>query len=163
MIFQAAACRLPRSPDPDEQKCGDQRELVKGVEEKEIERSECSHGAGGNQQEAGVEGVFVLGDFAGEPDGRERYDRREEHHHQAQAIDAEGEIDPPLAADRQRSNEREILLARARIRRKQRAVAASVKTAAAERRCGAPARRAESASAASSGQKTMKSRITGKP
>ena len=86
-------------PDPDEQERGNQREFVKGVEEKEIERSECARGAASNEKEAGIEGVFALRDFAGEGNGRERYDRGEEHHHQAQAIDAETKVDPPLAAD----------------------------------------------------------------
>src|SRR5207302_4119000 len=42
-------------PDSDEQESGNQRELVKGVEEKEIERSECPHGAASNKKEASIE------------------------------------------------------------------------------------------------------------
>ena len=49
------------------------------------------------KKKAGVEGVLVLRDFAGEPDGGERDDRGQEQHDQAQAVDAEGEIQPPLA------------------------------------------------------------------
>ena len=110
--FPRGGLPVAGSPDSDEQESGDQGELVKGVEEKEIDRSECSHGAAGNEEEAGVEGMFVFGDFAREPDGGERYDRGEDQHHQAQAIDAEGEIDPPIAADREGGDELKTTLPR---------------------------------------------------
>src|SRR5438105_9269787 len=56
------------SPDPNEQKCRDQRELVERIKEKEIERSKRADCSGRNQQQAGVKRVFVAIDFAGEPD-----------------------------------------------------------------------------------------------
>jgi len=47
---------------------------VKGtsVEEKQVERSESADGAAGNQEQAGVERVFVMLDFTGKPDGSEQ-------------------------------------------------------------------------------------------
>ena len=42
------------APDADEQKSRDQRELVEGVEEKEIERSEGADRAGRDEEQAGV-------------------------------------------------------------------------------------------------------------
>ena len=106
--------------------------------------------------------MFVLGDFAGEPDGGEGDDRGEEQHHQAQAIDAEGEVDPPLAADRAGGDELKTALAGFEARDKRAAVAARVKPGGPER--GAPGRRAEQnrERGQQSGRKTMKSRITGK-
>ena len=43
--FPGGGLPVAASPDSDEQKSRDQRELVKGVEEKEIERSERAHRA----------------------------------------------------------------------------------------------------------------------
>ena len=91
-------------PDSDEQKSRDQRELVKGVEEKQIERSECSHGAAGNEEKAGVEGVLVLRDFTGEPDRGQGHDRGQQHHDQAQAIEADGEVEVPVGRNRERTD-----------------------------------------------------------
>jgi hypothetical protein len=52
-----------------------------------------------------------LRDFAGEPDSCERYQGRKQEHHQAQAIDAQGEVDVPIAADRIRGHHLETALA----------------------------------------------------
>ena len=156
--FPRRGLPVAAAPDSDEQKSRDQRELVKGVEEKEIERSECADGAAGNEEEAGVEGVFVLRDFAGEPDGRERDDRGEEQHHQAQTIDAESEIDPPIAADRTRGDELKTALARFEAGEYASAVAASVERRRPRARFAGRARRAESRARPQSGRKTMKSK-----
>src|SRR5688572_23388066 len=43
--FPGGHLPIPRPPDSNEQKRRDQCQLVKSVEEKEIERSECAHGA----------------------------------------------------------------------------------------------------------------------
>ncbi len=51
-------------------------------------------------------------DFAGKPDGGEGDDGGEDQHHQAQAIDAESEVDPPIAADRIGGDELKTALAR---------------------------------------------------
>ena len=77
-------CRsLPVAGPPysDEQEGRNQCEFVKSVEEKEIERRESSHGAAGDEKEAGVEPGFAQRNIAREPNGRERYDRGEEYHH----------------------------------------------------------------------------------
>ena len=80
------------APNSDQQKCRDERELVKRVKEKEIERSERADGAGGDKQEAGIKRVLIFVDLAGEPNGRQRDDRGQQNHDQTQAIDAGREI-----------------------------------------------------------------------
>ena len=106
-----AAPQIPMSRN-----VGMKRELVKGVEEKQIERSECADGAAGNEEQAGVESVFVLRDFAGEPDRGERDDRGQQQHDQTQTIDAEGEVDPPIALIGKRADELKTALRRYRNR-----------------------------------------------
>ena len=75
---------------------------MKGVEEKQIERRERAHRAGRDEKQTRVKCVSMLRDFAGKPDGGESNERREEQHHQAQAVDAESEIDVPVVANRKR-------------------------------------------------------------
>src|SRR5204863_6283488 len=77
-------CSLPvtGSPDSDEQESRNQCELVKGVKEKEIERSERSHRAACDEEKAGIESVFALRDLGGEPDGRKGHNRGQQYHHQ---------------------------------------------------------------------------------
>src|SRR2546423_170607 len=75
---------------------------MKRVEEKEIERRERAHCAGGDEKKAGVKGAAMLSDFAGEPDRGESHQRGKEQHHQAQTVDAEGKVDVPIGANRKR-------------------------------------------------------------
>src|SRR6266487_3677597 len=58
-------------PDPDQQKRRDEREFVKRIKEKYVERSKRADRAAGNEKKTGVERVFVLVDLAGEPNGRQ--------------------------------------------------------------------------------------------
>src|SRR4051812_22918257 len=51
---------VSRAPNSDQKKSGNQGQLMKGVEEKQIERGERSQGAGSDEKKAGVEGVRVL-------------------------------------------------------------------------------------------------------
>ncbi len=159
--FPGGGLPIAAAPDSDEEKSRDERQLVEGVEEKEIERSECAHGAAGNEEKAGVKRIFVLGDFAREPDGRERHDRGQQHHHQAQAIEPEGEIDPPIAADRAGGDELKSALAGFECEiSQQRSPRGSTRRPRA--RCAGPARRPGWRARRQSDRKTMKSRITGK-
>ena len=60
MIFQAAATAIAAAPDSDQQKRRDERELVEGVKEKQIERRERADRAGGDEEKTGVKRVFVI-------------------------------------------------------------------------------------------------------
>src|SRR2546423_6002150 len=93
---------IAAAPDSDEQERRDERELVKGVEEKQIERRERAHRSGGDEKQARVKCVSMLRDFARKPDSRESNERGEEQHNQAQAVDTEREIDVPVVANRKR-------------------------------------------------------------
>ena len=94
--FPRGSETVARSPNTNEQKRRDERELVKCVEEKQIERRERAHRSGRDEKQARVKCVSMLRDLAGEPDGGESNERGEEQHHQAQSIDAESEIDVPV-------------------------------------------------------------------
>ena len=50
-------------PDSDEEKSRDERQLVEGVEEKQIERSERAQRARRDEEQAGVERVLMLRRF----------------------------------------------------------------------------------------------------
>ena len=63
MIFHAAALPISAAPNSDEQKCRNQRELVKGVKEEEIDRRESANGAARDEKKAGVKGIFDAARF----------------------------------------------------------------------------------------------------
>src|SRR6185369_2715564 len=84
------------TPDPDQQECGNEREFVKSVKEKQINRSKCADRPSGNQEKTGVECIFVLIDLAGEPNGGQRYDCREQHHNEAQTVEPSRKTQMPL-------------------------------------------------------------------
>src|SRR6266404_4287587 len=75
--FPRRANAISRSPNSDEQKRRDQRELVESVEEKQIDRCESANGACGNEKEAGVKRALAVIDLTGEPNCRDRDNRRE--------------------------------------------------------------------------------------
>ena len=77
-----------RSPDADEEKSGNQRELMKGVEEKKIERSESADRAAREKEKTGVKEPLGFLDRRGEPDGAEQDQSGKEKHDQRQAIRA---------------------------------------------------------------------------
>src|SRR5262249_16891903 len=95
------------SPNSDEEKRRDQRELVKRVKEKEINRGEGADCAGGNQKEKGVKRVLVVINLIGEPNRRGGNERGEQEHEQAQAIHAERKMNSPISRDNERADELE--------------------------------------------------------
>src|SRR5205085_7777354 len=74
------------------------------VEGKKIEGRERPPRPRCDEKEAGVKGIAILRNFAGEPDGGESHQRGEKQHHQAQAVEAESEIDIPLGTDPERAH-----------------------------------------------------------
>ena len=50
---------------------------MKGVEEKQVKRSESADSAAGNEEQASIERVLVMLDFTGKPDRGEEDDRAE--------------------------------------------------------------------------------------
>ena len=81
------------APDADQQKGGDQRQLVERVEEKQVKRDERADGSRRDEQEATVKRVFALFDFGCYPDGAERHHRSQQQHHQAQPVEADEEFE----------------------------------------------------------------------
>ncbi len=65
-----------------------QRELVKGVEEKEIERSKCADCAAREEEQAGVEEPLRFLDRWGKPDCAEQDEGGEKKHDQGEPIRA---------------------------------------------------------------------------
>ncbi len=72
---------------------------MKGVEEKQVERSESADGAAGNQEQAGVERVFVMLDFTGKPDGSEQDNRAKQDHEKTESVHAESEVEAQLGGN----------------------------------------------------------------
>jgi hypothetical protein len=70
---------------------------VKGVEEKQVERSESADGAAGNEEQASIERVLVMLDFSGKPDRGEEDDRAEQDHEKTKSIHAQGEAEAQLS------------------------------------------------------------------
>src|ERR1700730_10041003 len=66
---------IAASPNADEQKRRDERELMKCVKEKKIERSKRANRAAGNEKQARIKGMLVIVDLVGKPNRRERHDR----------------------------------------------------------------------------------------
>ncbi len=79
---------VARSPDADQKKSRDQGELMKGVKEKKIERSEGADRATREKKETGVEQAFGFFDRRRKPDGAEEDKRGEEKHEQAEPVGA---------------------------------------------------------------------------
>src|SRR4029077_6592809 len=94
--FPGRAGAVAGSPNSDEQKRRNQRQLVEGVKEKQIDRTESADRAGRNKEETGVKRIFVVVDLPGEPDRGDGHDGGEQKHEQAQAVHAEGEMDSPI-------------------------------------------------------------------
>src|SRR5207248_1592480 len=87
---------IARPPNSNEQESGNQCQLVKGVEEKQVERSESADGASGNEKQTGVERVLVMLDFISKPDRGEEDDRAEQDHEKTKSVYAEGEVEGQL-------------------------------------------------------------------
>src|SRR4030095_8238815 len=100
-------------PNSNEQESGNQCQLVKGIEEKQVERSESTDGAAGNEEQASVERVLVMLDFTGKPDRGEEDDRAEQDHQKTKSVQAEGEVEAQLS--RNWNGEDEVETARNRI------------------------------------------------
>ena len=83
---------FPVPPDTDQQKGRDQGQLMKGVKEKEIERDERSDGTSRDKEQAGVERVFTLLNLGSNPNRGQRDQRGEQHHHQAQSVQPDQEL-----------------------------------------------------------------------
>ena len=98
------------APDSDEEERRDERELVEGVEEKQIERSEGAERAGRDEQEAGVKGVLVLAIFPVNQTAASVTIAVKQDHHQAEAVEAEDEVQMPICADRDGGDEAEALV-----------------------------------------------------
>src|SRR5207248_4301093 len=88
---------IARPPNSNEQKSGNQCQLVKGVEEKQVERSESADGTAGNEEQAGVERVFVTLNFTGKADCGEQDNRAEQDHKKTESVDAESEVEAQLS------------------------------------------------------------------
>ena len=61
--FPGRGLPVAGSPNSDEQKCRDQCELVEGIKEEQIERSESADRAAGNEKQTGVKRAFVAARF----------------------------------------------------------------------------------------------------
>ena len=73
---------------PMRRKVGNQRQLVKGVEEKKIERSEGADCAAREKEKTGIKEPLGFFDRRGKPDRAEQDQRGEEKHDQAESIRA---------------------------------------------------------------------------
>ena len=86
-------CHLPcgreaisRAPDADEEKSRNQGQLVKGVEEKQIERSEGANRPAREEEETGIKQPLRFFDRRRKPDRAEQDERGEKKHDQAESI-----------------------------------------------------------------------------
>src|SRR5439155_17549078 len=95
--FPGGGAPIACPPNSNEQESGNQCQLVKGVEEKQVERSKSTDGAPGNEEQASVERVLVMLDFTGKPDRGEEDDRAEQDHEKTKSVRAEGEVETQLS------------------------------------------------------------------
>ena len=86
--FPRGRLAISAAPNSDKQESRNQRQLVEGVKEEQIDRCESAKGAARDQKKTGVKSVFMLRDFAGEPDRAKRHDGRQQQHDEAEAIRA---------------------------------------------------------------------------
>src|SRR5450432_1907204 len=79
---------VARSPDADQKKSRDQRELMKSVEKKQIERSEGADRAAREKEETSVEQGLGFFDRRRKPDSAEQDERGEKKHDETEPIGA---------------------------------------------------------------------------
>src|SRR5947199_3956722 len=91
-------CRYPitGAPNSDQQKRGNECQLMKRVKEKQVDRHKSTDCATGNEQKTGVECVFIFVDRAGKPDRSQGNDGGKQQHYQTQAVDARCEAQSPF-------------------------------------------------------------------
>ncbi len=103
---------ISTAPDSDKQERRDESQFVEGVEEKQIKRSEGTDRAAGDEKQTGIERFFMFLDLTRKPNCRDRDDRRQQHHDQAQAIETKGKREVPFRQNRPRADILESLVAR---------------------------------------------------
>jgi len=96
---------IAASPNTDKQKSWDERELVEGVKEKQVQGRKSADCSARDKKEAGVKRSLVMVDLIGEPDRCQRDDRRQQQHDQAKAVQSDGEVQLPIRKDWERTNE----------------------------------------------------------
>src|SRR5438874_1572215 len=92
------------SPDHNQQKRRNQRELVKRVKEKQVERCESAERTSGNQEKTRVKCALVLVDLTGEPNRSQCHDGGEQNKSETQSIDTECKMDLPVGHNEDRSH-----------------------------------------------------------
>ena len=90
---------LTFAPDPDQKECRNQRQFVKGIEEKQILGGKRAGRSRCNEQHAGVEKVLPLLDGRRNPDCGQRDDPREKQHHHAEAVSAQKVFQIPFRSN----------------------------------------------------------------
>ena len=103
--FPRGRLSIAASPNSNEQECGNERELVKCIKEKQVDRCEGANCACGNEKQTGIECVFVFRNFGGEPDRTERNDRGKKQHQETEPIGAKREPPSPRLTNAPRANE----------------------------------------------------------
>ena len=103
--FPGGALPIARSPDPDHEEGGNQRQFVKRVKEEQIERSKCSGGSGSDQEDTGVISVLSIVHLRRQPNRGELHDGGQEQECCAQTVDADEKLHIPAGDQGQGTRE----------------------------------------------------------
>ncbi len=99
--FPGGGHAIAAPPNSNKQKSGNQREFVKGVKEKQIERRKRAERATRYKQQTGIECVFVIVDFACEPDAGQGHDGSEQDQNETETVKSGREMNSPALGNRE--------------------------------------------------------------